>query len=328
MSDLEQHTTTKDGTDILKGKWMVRLKWLVLIAAYGYLAYKIITFDKYPQLLEQWEQLPGSQWKWLVYVLLLLPLNWGIEARKWQLLTVRFEQISYWRAIKAVLAGISTGFFTPNRIGELVGRIVYLEQDHRKAGVTMSVVNSLTQNLTMALVGLPAALAYFYSTKSNLELENESFLLYTLSFLLIAAVFYFYLPKFSRFLSRTNIAKYVADFTAFLSDYSWIELLRIMFISLVRYAVFCLQLYFMLRFFGILLHPSEALIAIPTTYLFVTFSPSFAFSEAAVRGSYAMLFISAYSGDTISIALAGVMIWVVNFVLPMIAGAILLVKTK
>lgn len=327
MSDSEQNRV-HETTDFLKGKWMVRLKWMVLIAAYGYLGYKLITFDKYPQLLNQWEHLSGSQWKWLAYVLLLFPLNWGIEARKWQLLTVRFEKISFLKSIKAVLAGISTGFFTPNRIGELVGRVVYLENDHRKAGITMGVVNSLTQNLTMALAGLPAALAYFYTTKSYLELEDESFLLYMLSFLVIAALFYFYLPRFSRFLSRTNIAKYVADFTAFLSDYSWIDLVRIMFISIARYVVFCLQFYFMLRFFGVFLHPYEALIAIPTTYLFVTFSPSFAFSEAAVRGSYAILFISAYSGDSISIALAGVMIWVINFVLPMMAGAVLLVKEK
>ena len=82
----------------------------------------------------------------------------------------------------------------------------------------------------------------------------------------------------------------------------------------------------MLRFFGIHLIVWQALIAIPTNYLFVTFTPSLAFSEAAVRSSFAMLTIGAFSGQTVSIALAGMCIWIINFVFPMLAGTVLMVK--
>jgi uncharacterized membrane protein len=97
-------------------------------------------------------------------------------------------------------------------------------------------------------------------------------------------------------------------------------------ISFIRCAVFCVQFYFMIRFFSIELTPWQALTAIPTSYLFVTFTPSFAFSEVAIRSSYAVLIIGAFSGQVVNIALAGVCIWVINFVIPMLAGSVVMVR--
>ena len=82
----------------------------------------------------------------------------------------------------------------------------------------------------------------------------------------------------------------------------------------------------MLRFFGVNLAPIQALIAIPANYLFVTYTPSIAFSEAAVRSSYAILFIGAFSTQLVGIALAGVCIWVVNFILPLFLGSIVMLR--
>jgi len=99
-------------------------------------------------------------------------------------------------------------------------------------------------------------------------------------------------------------------------------------ISLLRYLVFCFQFFLMLRFFGVQLELWQALIAIPANYLFVTFTPSVAFSEAAVRSSYAVLFIGAFSGQVVGIALAGMCIWMVNFVFPMLVGSVVMLKSK
>lgn len=299
-----------------------------MVVAYAFLAYKLVTFKDYDQLFTWWKQLPLTQWWWLAAVFVLLPVNWLLESLKWKMLTSNVQKITFKTSVKAVLAGISTGFFTPNRIGELVGRIMYMNADKRKAGATMSVVNSLTQNLIMALCGIPACLFYFYSTTNILEVDIENFILLLLVFVILAGLLYFYLPRLSKFLSQTNIASKIKDFTVGLSAYTRADLFRIMAISLLRYLVFCTQFFLMLRFFGIQLQPLEALIAIPTNYLFVTFSPSFAFSEAAVRSSYAVLFIGSYSGQVVNIALAGICIWAVNFVIPMLVGSVMLVGDK
>ena len=304
------------------------LKWAIVIVSICFLAYKLVTFNQYNQLFEQWKLMPLSQLWWLVLVIAIMPFNWILEAIKWEMLTHNIEKISLKNSIKAVLAGVSTGFFTPNRVGELVGRLLYMRTENRKAGVTLSIVNSLTQNLIMALIGVPASLLYFYFNTNVMKFGYDNFLLTLLVFIVISGMIYFYLPRIGTFFSQTNIADKISGYTSCLSAYTTYDLFKIMLISLLRYAVFCTQFFLMLHFFNVQLQLGEALISIPTYYLFVTFSPTFAFSEAAIRSSYAVLFISSYSSEMISIALAGICIWAVNFIIPMLAGSFVLIREK
>ena len=69
----------------------------------------------------------GSQaWKsWMVIFLALV--NWGLEARKWQLLLLPIQKISFFRAYRSVLSGLALSLNTPNRMGEYGGRIFYVQ---------------------------------------------------------------------------------------------------------------------------------------------------------------------------------------------------------
>ena len=65
----------------------------------------------------------SNGWKfWLV--ILLAFLNWGLEARKWQVLLKPIQQINFFRAYKSVLSGLALSLNTPNRMGEYGGRIL------------------------------------------------------------------------------------------------------------------------------------------------------------------------------------------------------------
>ena len=243
------------------------------------------------------------------------------------MLVAKVQNVSLINSFKAVLAGIITGFFTPNRVGELVGRVGFLEKENRKAGVTLSVVNSLTQNLIMALCGIPACILFYLYKGEILKLNIVGYLSILSLCLLSFGILYFSLPYLSRQLKFKKVAAKLSPFTFCLSDYSKMDLLKIMLVTLLRYSVFCTQFYFILRFFGVSLEIWQALIAIPTSYLFVSFTPSIAFSEAAVRSSYAVLFIGAFSNHEIPIILAGVSIWFVNFVVPMLVGSVVMIKS-
>jgi hypothetical protein len=317
-----------NSSDFLSKKWKFLLKWGVVIAAYVFLAHKLIHFTHYDQLFFWWQQLPALQFCWLVAVVVLLPLNWFLEALKWNFLTAHIQKTSLKTSLEAVLAGVSTGFFTPNRVGELVGRVLYLDTGNRKAGIALSVVNSLTQNLVMAIFGIPACLILFYSTKNAFVLDMECFLWIALLFLALSLALYFSLPKVIRYVAQTAIAKRISDFTVGVSMHSRNDLFRIIGVSMLRYFVFCLQFFLMLRFFGIHLQVYEALIAIPTNYLLVTFLPSLAFSEVAVRSSSAVLVIGLFSGQVVNIALAGICIWAINFIVPMLIGSAMMIRRK
>ena len=302
--------------------------WIFLVAAYLFLAYKLITFNQYQQFLKFWEQMPLSQFWWLAAVFLFLPLNWLIESVKWKMMTSHVQKISLVNSIKGVLAGISTGFFTPNRLGEMVGRVMYLNPENRKAGVTLSLVSSLTQNIIMTLSGIPACILFFVFTAGKVKLNIGLYLTIVGIFITALCLFYFFLPKLSLTLKKRRFALKLIDFTDCLSAFSLSELIRIILVAFFRYVVFCIQFSFMLRFFGVDLTGWQMLIAIPTSYLFVTFTPSFAFSEVAVRGSFAVLIIGAFSNQTASIALAGMSIWIVNFVIPMMVGSVMMLNKK
>lgn len=62
----------------------------------------------------------------LLLVVALMFVNWGIEARKWQLLVRLVHPVPFFQAFKAILAGVSFSVTTPNRIGEYVGRMMYM----------------------------------------------------------------------------------------------------------------------------------------------------------------------------------------------------------
>jgi uncharacterized membrane protein YbhN (UPF0104 family) len=299
---------------------------LILIFSYSFLAYKLLTFDQYNELFAQWKQMPVSHFWWLAAVFVLLPVNWLLETYKWQLLTSNIQQINFKTSLKAVLAGISAGFFTPNRVGEFVGRLMFLNTENRKAGLTLSVVNSLTQNLIMTLCGIPACILFYTSTFTNMETNINRYLILLTVCLLLLGLFYFLFPKLSQRFKQTRFSNKLKAFTDCLSDFRFKDLIQIILVSLFRYMVFCVQFFFMLRFFGIELSSWQALIAIPTNYLFVTFTPTLAFSEATVRSSFAVLTIGAFSPQIVNIALAGMCIWMVNFVIPMLVGSVVMVK--
>src|SRR4051812_44001053 len=75
-----------------------------------------------PGLSESWSNILASLssykiW-WLVLVVVLMIVNWSFEAIKWKVSIQNLQNISFFKAFKAVLSGVSFSVSTPNRIGE------------------------------------------------------------------------------------------------------------------------------------------------------------------------------------------------------------------
>lgn len=308
--------------------WWSVFKWIILLASFAFLAWKLLTFNQYDEFVEQWGQMPLSHFWWLVSVFLFLPLNWFLEAVKWQKLVSKVQNTSIINSLKGVLAGISTGFFTPNRVGELVGRVMFLDADNRKSGITLCILNSLTQNIILVLCGVPAGVLFFFSATGKMKTNLTGFLALLIICLLIFGLIYFALPTLTRQFGKSRFSSAIKPYTDCLTEYNSRDLLLILFISLCRYIVFCTQFYFMLQFFNVELTLWQALIAIPTTYLFITFTPSLAFTDAAVRSSYAVLVIGVFSNQVVDVALASMLIWAINFIIPMLAGSVVLARKR
>jgi hypothetical protein len=300
------------------------LKYLILISAYTYVFYKIISFNNYTELIKHLKEMSINNFIYLLFVFLLLPINWLIEAYKWKKIVSKSQNLSVKTAYKSVLAGCSTGFFTPNRIGDMVGRLMFLDPANRKMGMSYFLVNSLSQNIAIILVGLPAAILFF-SLVSNLFSVGFSYYFAGIILLfLVLSILLFILPRLAVSKKLNRLSTYIQAFVYFKK----LDFIKILAFSLFRFTIFCVQFYFMLLFWGVNLSVWQALLVIPTNYLFITFTPSLAFSEPAIRSSYGVLFIGAFLNQAPAIAFAGFALWLINYAFPMLFGAVFLVKKQ
>jgi hypothetical protein len=172
-------------------------------------------------------------------------------------------------------------------------------------------------------VGIPAAIIYLTALSGNAFDSNNFFLFLVGLFVLFFTVFQFFIPPLLNSKFVTNKLQLTAD----IAQFSVSNLLYINAISLARFLVFSFQFYVILLFFGVDITVLQALICIPSSYLLVTFTPSLALSEAAIRSSYAVTVIGFYAPQTAGIALAGLTLWLLNFGIPMLFGNRLILKS-
>ncbi|MDR2824597.1 MAG: flippase-like domain-containing protein, partial [Prevotellaceae bacterium] len=296
----------------MKKNVQILLKWAFAVAAYGFLAYKLLTFEHYGELFKRLQSFEIQRFTWLLAVLLLLIPNLALEARKWQFLTCKIEKIPLKIALQAVVAGISTGFFTPNRIGEMAGRVLYLMPENRRKGVILSIISGITMSLTILILGVPALTAFLFFTGKTFIDNKLVYFSVVIFFTIFLLIFYFALPKIGKLFTEHSKFSKIKTFFSHLQNFTVADLLSIFYIAMARYFVFCLQFYCMLRFFDIDISLIRSLSGICTNYLFITFTPSFSFSEAAVRGSYAVIVFGAFGADEVSCVLTGICIWLIN----------------
>jgi hypothetical protein len=305
-------------------KLFKKAAWLFMILSLGYLFYTIYTHQSLPAFIQQITRIPASNTLWLIPVIILLPLNLYLESLKWQFTLTHTQAISIRESFRSVLAGMASGFMTPNRIGDIFGRILYLKKENYKAGVTLSTITSLTKNLAILIPGIPAAIYFFLSTNTQIPVSSDKLILtYLLSFILITGALLL-MPYFTGRITNPGIMQYIRG----IRNFSTGELFKITLISVCRVAVFSFQLWLMLRYFGAEPGIIASLTAIPASWLFITFTPSLALTEGIVRSSWVMFFIGHYNNYHPGVMLAGFTLWLINVVIPVMAGSYFFIRGK
>lgn len=295
-----------------------------MIASLTYLVYSLYTFKDYDLLMSVWQDILPRHYFRLMFVVLLLPVNWGIESLKWQQVARHVGQIKFREAFSGVLAGLATGFGTPNRIGDIIGRITFIHPGQRTGAVGLAAINSLTQNIAILIAGIPSAILFFLQSGQQGNIHPGLISIVFPAILVAFLLALYYLPAWAARVKSLRWKKYLDG----IAGYSRKDLLSITLLSLGRFIISNIQLYLLLRFSGVELSLAEAAMTIPANYLFVTFTPSVAFSEGMIRSSWALFFISRFSPNTPGIIVAGAGLWLINIVIPVIAGHLILLFGK
>ena len=127
---------------------------VLILLSYGFIIFKILNFKELKEI--SFSSLHFSSFYLLIFsvVILLMFLNWSIETIKWKILIDKIQAFSFFNAFKAIFAGITIGIFTPNRVGEIGGRVLFLDKGKRTFGVLATGIGSFAQFITTISTGI------------------------------------------------------------------------------------------------------------------------------------------------------------------------------
>lgn len=306
----------------------------VLFIVLSWSLYKQIIHQ--PDLHQRWAQIRQSwQHPYFWIVLMLVPVNWGLEAKKWQLLILPLEKFSFGRAFKSVLAGCSVTMLTPNRIGEYGGRIIYVKEENRLRAIPLTILGSLGQLFVTVVLGTVGLLIFKYAPGTNAvllklmpELVGNILLYICMVTSLVLILIYLRVGLLIRLMQKAGILKKFVQYVQLLDAFSRKQLLRILFLSFLRYMVFILQYMLLLKVMQVDIANFVCFWLLSVFYLVMSLAPTIGFTELPVRAAASVELLQLYSSNVIGIQAASLGIWLINLVIPAIAGSLLIFGIK
>ena len=257
------------------------VEWVVALAALGYLIYRMAIYEDYATLWATIAGMSGLQIAALVLCVALMPVNMSLEAWRWRTLL----PMSWREAHQQVYYSKLAGLITPWRLGEYPARA--LLRNEWLQTLSMGAVGSATMTVAIIAAGMTAMILEI----GNWRLEIVFYLLVAL-LLILALVFAPRLLRRWAEVSHKLIAISVGQ-------------------SLVRLACWCVQLALVLYALGAFHLSLFTFHLLPVYYLFVTITPNVPIVEVGVRGAWAITLFGSMNA-----ALAGVLLWVINTLLP------------
>jgi len=255
--------------------------------------------------------------------LALVPLNWGLEAWKWQRLAWHLEPgHSFGRSLRAVLLGLTLGFATPNRVGDYAARILELHARRRLEAVGAVFLGRYAQLVATVLAG-GAGLLYFI-LKFYLGGYPAAQVGVALAFGLGGAAALLPLYRSRLLLAVLALVKPLRRFRRYLAvmpTYTARELHAVLGLSGLRYAVFCGQFLLLLYAYGVRTPLGPAVAAVAGTFLFKSLVPSLnALADVGVRELSATHLFGLLGQPALPVLSASLSLWVINIALPSALG--------
>lgn len=276
-----------------------------------------------------------ESWKfWSVLGMMLL--NWGIEARKWQLLLRPLEKMTFLSSFKAILAGLAFALNTPNRIGEYGGRILYVKDGHRIQAVSLTIAGSFSQLIITLLCGCGGLIFLLNVQGAATEIiKNQSYFFWIQIFLyavagisLMSLLVYFRLAWLFKWIGKLPVFQRLTRHVAVMTELNNGLLLRVLSLSFLRYLVFVIQYVLMLQLMQVDIAAWQAFWLTSVLFLIMAVIPTIALADLGIRGQASLELFGLFSTNKLGIITASAGIWCINLVLPALIGSILIVGIK
>lgn len=274
----------------------------------------------------------------VIIALLLMPFNWGFEAKKWQQLIAYVERVNFGQALLSVFTGITMSLFTPNRIGDFLGRIFTLKKADPLDAALLTIAGSISQLMITLMMGMLALVFYFPDhIEPHLFQSGWLYVALIVFVLLLSILMVMIYLKVPFLINRLNAMikpewRRLHRYLEVIQQVKQSDLIRVLVLSLSRYVIFSTQFYLFLLAFGVSLPYLKALELISMTYFVMTAIPTIALLDLGIRGSVAIYFIGQMvteaSGLHTGILLASMAVWIVNLALPALIGLLFINRLK
>jgi hypothetical protein len=262
-------------------------------------------------------------------------VNWGIEARKWQVVITRLQPISWLKCLKAIFTGTTLAFFTPNRMGEYMGRVLYIDEGKRIQAVSLTLVCSMGQLLVTLVLGLTGLMVIRGVLKS--QQPGADSIVFWLNAVLYASalaagfltLLYFRLSWLIRWVEKIPRIERFVGYIRVLDNFNATILLRILSLSLIRYLVFAIQYYLLFQVFRVELNGWQVFWSVTVIFLVLAIVPTIAlFTELGVRWKTSVEVVQLFSSNVVGILASSLAIWIVNLVIPALIGSLLILSIR
>jgi len=275
------------------------------------------------------------QWKLWATVLLMLA-NWSLEAKKWQLANRSLQHVPFFQAFKAVFAGLAIASFTPNRMGEYFGRVLYIDEGKRMRSIALTIIGSIAQlsvTLVCGIVGIFYLQEFIHQPGSSdhafLQTSLHILLWGILFGLVLLLIFYFRLHWLVSLTQKIDPSGKYMTFVKVLKDIPATILLRILLLSFARYLVFIIQYYLMFSVFAVHLNGMQLFGGVSVMFLVMAVLPTFTFlTDLGLRWESGIHIMQLFSSNLIGIFAASLGIWLINLIIPALIGSLLILSIK
>lgn len=288
-----------------------------------------------PDTLLSWKTILQNAWQSPVKGLfivsaILIPVNWGFEAKKWQLLAQKLEPISYLRAYRAVMVGLTLGFITPNRLGDYAGRVLELKSKQRLEAIGAIFIGRFCQLVATVIVGSVGLLyfivSFFWAAYPGVSVS----IIFLLLALVTATLLFLYNAQaMVAVIAAIKPLKKLVHFVAIMANYSSAEISRLLLLSLGRYAVFLLQFIFLLILFDVKLSALQYVCGVAGTFFIKSIVPSVSLlSDLGVRELSAMYLFGLLGQERLQVLSASLSLWLLNIAMPSLIGLYFVLRLR
>jgi len=281
--------------------WLIIVKLLLIMICFFFIYRKVGSSG----FKIEWSELPNQFYFHLILVILLMPVNWLLEAFRWKKSLEMIEALTFMQALKMVLAGLALNWVMPFTSGDAVARIVPMKNKVATASAML-----FNRGLMLGLTFLFGTFGVYLYTGSIFTVEWPYVLILLLGLLFLVL----FRRKLNKFLNYFQIIKKK-------------DLMVISILSGLRYFIFTLQFFILLKLFLPFISNYMLFGGIGWIYLIRSILPTL-LGGIGVREASGLLFFESLTDNTALVIIPVFIIWIINTAVPSLFGMVAIWRWK